>query len=484
MNQPSPSGNLHLLKGTVSIFLAQMLIFPTGFISAIYLARTLGPTGYGLFALVSMMILWVEWLSDAVFQDTTLKFVGEASDWRPLGSLALRVHFIVGGLATALLWVLASPLAVIMNEPAVADSLKLYAIDLPISCMASGNRNILVGRQLFNQRAWVTAARHIARLVLIIVFVEMGLSVKGAILGMIGASTIELIISQLFAQTPFFLKPSVPHRELLGFATPLFLSATLLRIFRLELILLKALGATAAQAGFYGAAQNLSIAPTLFSSSLSSTLLSTLSRLHAGGDKQRIKEIGQTAIRSTFWLLPFAAMTAGASSEITTFVFGERFAPTGTILECLIFASIGLYTIHISKAILTSLDRPLWILKLTAPMVPLALMGHLVLIPRLGALGAAVVTALVACIGGAVSLISVYRLTRLHAPFKTMMAGSVGSILAFVLAQWWPASGLLVIGKIFVIILMIFLLFITMREFTPHEVAAVRKMLYLRFRRK
>lgn len=484
MNSLLPSGNLQILKGTVSIFLAQMLIFPTGFISAIYLARKLGPTGYGLFALVSMIVLWVEWVSAAVFQDTTLKFVGEASDWRPVGSQVLRGQFTIGGLAAALLWILASPLALIMNEPALTDNIRLCAIDVPLFCMASGNRNILIGRQLFNQRALVTAAHHITRLALIIVFIEMGLSVKGAIMGVIGASLIELIISQQFSQTPLFFKSSVTYRELLGFATPLFLSATLLRIFRLEMILLKALGATAAQAGFYGAAQNLSIAPTLFSSSLSPTLLSALSRFHARGERDRIKQIGHTAIRSTFWLLPFVAMTAGASSEITAFVFGHRFAPAGTILACLIFATAGIHTIHVSKAILISLERSMWILKLTASMVTLAFVGHLVLIPRFGAPGAAVVTALVACLGGTASLICVYRFAQLRAPFKTMVAGLLGSIMAFGLAQWWPASGLFLIGKILIIVLMIFLLFIAVREFTLKNIAAVGEILFLRLRRK
>jgi len=53
MNQHSGRTGRHLLTGTIRIFLAEALILPTGFITAIYLARSLGPAGYGIFALVS-----------------------------------------------------------------------------------------------------------------------------------------------------------------------------------------------------------------------------------------------------------------------------------------------------------------------------------------------------------------------------------------------------------------------------------------------
>jgi len=37
----------HMMTGTIRIFLAEALILPTGFITAVFLARSLGPVGYG-----------------------------------------------------------------------------------------------------------------------------------------------------------------------------------------------------------------------------------------------------------------------------------------------------------------------------------------------------------------------------------------------------------------------------------------------------
>ena len=104
---------------------------------------------------------------------------------------------------------------------------------------------------------------------MIIFFVQAGLSVPGAILGMIGASMVELIISRLYARPPLFSRSTFPIRHFLEFAAPLYLSALSLNIFSLDLIALKVLGGAAGLVGCYGAARNLSIPIVLFSNSLS-----------------------------------------------------------------------------------------------------------------------------------------------------------------------------------------------------------------------
>ncbi len=468
------------MTGTISILLAKALILPTGFITAVFLARRLGPVGYGLFAVVSRLVIWLELSSTAGFANTTIKFIGEASDWRPVGVTALRVHFIVGVGIGALLWLVSSPLARMFGEPVMAEYLRLFAIDIPIFSMACANNSILVGRGLFKERARISAGRWIARLVLIVLFVEMGLSVKGAILGSIGASVVELVLGWYYVRPSLFYRATFPIRRLWGFGAPLFLSSLSLRIFRLDLFVLKVLGGTAAQAGFYGAALNLSIPPDIFSTSLSPPLLSTLSGVLSEGDEPKAKEIGLTAMRSIFWLLPFAAMIAGAAPEIVSFIFGEEYLPASPILALLIFAAMGLLTINISKAIFTAIGKPGWTFIFTGPMVPLALIGHLILIPWIGGVGAAVVTTLVAVLGAFASLFAVYRIWKVLPPAKTLLKSAFCSGFALALAILWPVSGIMLILKLVVIMLVILLAFLLLGELTSGEIAMVRSM----FRRR
>lgn len=465
-----------MLIGTISILFVEILILTAGFITSVFLARKLGPTNFGLFSLTAGLVNWIEWTTTSLFTGTTIKFISETSDWRPVGTTVLRMHLVVGGVAAALIWLLSSPLSNIFNEPAMTYYLGLFAIDIPVFGLACANLNILVGRGLFKERARISAAYGIARLVLIIVFVEMGLSVKGAIMGCIGASVIELIISMFFLRVPLFSGATFPMRRFLGFSAPLFLSSLSLHIFRLDLLALKILGGTAAHAGFYSAAQNLSVPPNIYAKSLSPPLLSTLSRLLGEGDEPKAKEIGRTAMRSAIWLLPFAAMTAGAASEIVSFVFGANFAPAAPILALLIFATLGLLTIHISKAILTAAGKAVSALALTFPMVPVAIIGHLILIPRIGGTGAALVTTFVAWLGALVSVYMVCRTWRVLPPVKSLLKSTLCSGIAFALAILWPVTGVMIVLKLAVIILIILLTFLLLGEFTASEIATARSM--------
>jgi len=466
-----------MMSGTIHIFLAEALILPTGFITAVFLARELGPVGYGLFALVSRLVIWMEWSSTAGFANTTIKFVGEASDWKPIGTTALRLHLIMGVGTASLLWLLSSPLSHIFNEPLMAEYIRLFALDVPIFSLVCANRSILVGMGRFKERARISAGRLIARLVLIILFVKMGFSVKGAIMGTICASVVGLVVGWFYARPSLFSGSTFPMRRLCSFAVPVFLSTLSLRIFRLDLFALKLLGGTAAHAGFYGAALNLSIPPALYSASLSPPLLSTLSRLLSEGDEAKAKEIGMMAMRSVLWLVPFAAMTAGAASEIVGLVFGKEYLPAGPILALLIFAALGLISINLAKAILTALGRPGWTFALTGPMVPLALIGHLILIPWLGGVGAAVVTTSVASLGAFLSVYAIYRFWRVFLLVGTLLKSCLCSGIALTMAISWPAAGLMIILKIMVIIFIILLTFFLLGEFTSSEITLARSML-------
>jgi len=468
---------LQMMTGTIRIFFAEALILPTGFITAVFLARSLGPIDYGLFALASRLINWIELIGTSVFSSTTIKFVAEEPDWHAVGTTVVRVHLIMGGSIALLLWLLSSPLSLLFNEPAMDGYLKLFAIDIPLFCLACANGNILMGLGRFRERARMRAGRWIARFVLIILFVEMGLSVRGAIMGSIGASIAELVISGLYIRPHLISESAFPIRRLWGFAAPLFMSATSLRIFKLDLFALKALGGTAAHAGFFGAALNLASPMTLISQSLWPPLLSTLTQMLAEGNEAGAKEIGRTVIRSVLWTVPFAAMIAGTASEIADFIFGREFLPTGPILSLLVFSVIGMFTIKISNAILTALGKPAWTFMVTGPMVPLALIGHLILVPRMDAIGAAIVTTSVACFMGFFSIIAVYRIWGIFPPVKTVLKSIFCSVLAFGLAVLWPTSGLMLILKLIVIPLIILLTFFLLGEFTAREIALVQKVL-------
>ncbi|PPS45649.1 lipopolysaccharide biosynthesis protein [Chroococcidiopsis sp. TS-821] len=467
----SAAKSQHILGGTIRIFLAEALLLPTGIVTAGFLTRQFGPEGYGLFTLAATLIAWVEWSVTSVFTRTTIKFVGEADDWHPVATTVLRLHLAVGCAAMLLVWLCAYPIANLLDERAIAMYLILFAIDIPLFCLAYAHRSILVGVGGFNQRANATAGRWIARLLLILLLVELGLSIPGAILSTIGASIVELAISRCYIRPSLLTRSSFPARQLANYAVPLFMFALSMRLYdKLDLFALKVLGGTAAEAGFYGAAQNLSLIPGIFSLSFSPLLLSSLSRTLHNGDIASAKKMSQNALRAIAAMLTVAGIIAGAAPEIVQLIFGNAFLPTAPLLAILIFGAIALAMISTTTAILTAASKPNWTFVLTAPLVPLAVVGYTLVIPRWGAIGAAWVFTLCATFGAAVTVGAVYHLLRVLPPASTVARSCLICASVYTIAAIVPTQGLLLLLKLFGITLLIPLFFWLLGEFSQAEI--------------
>lgn len=457
MRKQVSSAARHTLDGTLWNFLGDSLALPLGFLVVIYLTRRLGPDGYGLYALVGGAILWVEWTVVGLFSRATIKLVGETDDWLPLASALVRIHLAAGLAAGVLVWLLATPVARAMNEPSMAGYLRLFAADIPLFVLAQAHKNLLTGTGAFRRRAWSSLARWISRFVLILVLVEAGFSLYGAILGNIAASLLELAVCRRFVRPPFFSDRRFPCRLFLSYAVPLFLSGMSLSLFnRIDLFALKLLGGSAGQAGVYGAAQNLSLIPGVFAVTFSSLILSTLSRLIARGDDGQARNLASFSLRAILLLLPAAGIVWGASGEIVLLLFGPGYAAAARPLGLLFLAAIAQAVISVITVITAALGRPGRTFALTGPLVPLAAFAHILVIPRLGVAGAAMVTTLFSLLGASAMSLSLFRLWGVAPPLRTLIRGALLAVAAGAATAWVPAPGMLLPVKLLVTGLAVF----------------------------
>jgi O-antigen/teichoic acid export membrane protein len=478
---PAPvAAGRHALHGTVRVFLAEALFLPTALVSTGYLTRHLGTGGYGYFALAATAVAWIEWSITSAFARATFKYVADAVDWRGVGTTVVRLYLVTSVVAALLLWALSEPAAAMLGDPVLARYLRIFAIDIPIFGLAQAHRNILIGLGEFGARALASAGRWTSRLLLIVLFVALGWSVEGAILGSIGASVVELAIARFYVRPPLTGWTDFPARRLVGYAAPLFLFGLSVRLLdRIDLFALGALNGSATESGIYAAAQNLALIPGIFAGSFSPLLLATVSRqLQAGGEGEgHAKQLGVNAMRTPFLLLPFAALAAGAAPEVVRLIFGRAFLAAAPLLGPLLLGATALATLSLTTAILTAVGRPGWTFALAGPLVPLALLGHLIAIPRWGALGAATVSALVASIGALASTMAVYRVWAVLPPAATVGRTLLVSAAAFALAAAWPASGAILIVKLAALSVVVAVLLFALGEFSAHDLAAARSAL-------
>lgn len=469
-----------LLKGTLQVFIAEALLLPTGLLTAVFLTRWLGPEGYGFFTLTATIIAWLEWSATSIFGRTTIKFVSEAEDWRSVGTTVLQQHLIVGlGVALAL-GSLAGSIAHGLGEPRLTHYLLLFALEIPLFALARAHRGMLVGLGRYSGQAIAGASRWIARLLFIVLFVGLGFSVSGAILGSVGASFVELLVVRCYIRPALFSQTAFPAKKLWDYAVPLTLFALSMQLYtKLDLLMLKVLGGTVEQVGIYGAAQNLSIIPALFAQALAPVLLSTVNRSLKDGAIERAKTTSQQAMRGVLWMLPLAALMAGSAPAIVDLVFGVKYAPAAPLLAWLMFGAIAQVMIAVATSILIAADKPNWTVALAAPMLPLAGVGYFWLIPPLSDLGAALINTLVAGLGAIATVIAVHRIWQILPPYQTGGRSLLVSSLIYALAANLPGTGFWLLLKLGAIVPIIPLTYWLLGEFSSAEIALARAWIRL-----
>jgi O-antigen/teichoic acid export membrane protein len=182
-------------------------------------------------------------------------------------------------------------------------------------------------------------------------------------------------------------------------------------------------------------------------------------------------------MRVTLWLIPVAAIIAGAAPEIVRVVFGSAFVQAGPLLALLIVGAIANVMLMVSLTIMMAAGLPARTVMFTAPLVPLALGGHFWLIPRLGEQGAALVTVGVSLLGASVAVASVYALWKVWPPAGTLLRSLVIGLVVGAASLWWTTPGLFVFAKLIVLGMISLLGYWLIGEFRQGEIAVVRSLL-------
>jgi O-antigen/teichoic acid export membrane protein len=436
----------HTAAGGLKILAAEALALPTGLLIAAFLARVLGPERYGLFAVAMTVSFWFEVAASLVFSRTTIKFVAEASDWKPIASTAARAQLAVGVFGGLVVAVVAWPLAQWLRSPQLAAFLHLLAFGVPLFALLRVHSLILVARGNFGHYAATTAIRLLSRVMLTFFFVSMGLSVTGAILAYILASLIALVTVRFFVRPALLSRSGFPARRLWGYAVPLFLSSIGVQLFsRLDLLAVQALSASPEATGLYGAAQGITVVPGLLSGSVAPVVMATLSRLSREGRDNDVQIAIEQVFRLEWLLLPIGGLVAGTGSAVAALVYGTQFSDAGPLMGILMFAALALTIISFSTAILTASGHPRIVLALAGPLAPLALGAHLVFVPRFGAIGAATITVVLAWLCAGASLVAVGRQTGVYPRLSMVFRIVLTTLVAYVLSLLWVPSGVWII---------------------------------------
>ena len=464
-----------LVAGTAIVLVAEALALPSGLTVAALLTRHLLPADYGVYALGAAGVAWLEWTVVSLFSRAAFKLVAEADDWRPVGSLLLRAHLVAGVAAGALLALGSVPAARLLHAPALGTVLRVFAIDAPLFALVYAHRGVMVGLGRHGARAVTSTVRWTARAALVAIAVAMGATVAGVAAALVVASALELIAARVQVRPPLRTpRGAAPgSRVLLGWAAPLLVSSTAMRIFdRVDLFALRFFGGVMSTVGAYGVAQSLALAPALFGQAFAPAAIAMLSVRHRRGDAGALLDAARATLRTGALVLPFTLLAAGASDGLVELLFSTRYLPAAPLFALLVVGAEGALLISLCGGILVARGTPRWTIVITLPVLLTALLGHLLLIPRFGAMGAAGVTAASSLLGAAGALLFVRRQCGVPAPVPTLLRGLVTGVVVGTVAWHWPAHGLALVMQLSLLTIVLVALMLVLGEASADELRA------------
>lgn len=399
------------LRGSTLLLAGRVIAMAINFAVQVLIVRYLSKSDYGAFAYVMSLISLGSSLTVFGLDKTITRFVPiyqEKGEYHKLfGAIVMMVSTIlsIGFFLVVLVFGLQSWIAgTFVKDQLVVQLLLLMIILSPIQALDS----LLVGMlAIFVSPRAIFFRRHLLDpgLRLLVIFLLIGvhgnvylLSAGYVIASALGVALYSVILIQHLRKQEFsrnfsFRNMKFPAREIFGFSIPL-LTTNFVYIIRSQLVvvLLQYFRSTVDVASFR-AVQPVGDLNTVVIQSFGVLFMPMMARMFAREDQQGIDNLyWQSAVWITVISFPIFLLTFSLAKPLTVLLFGERYAQSGLIMAVLAFG----YYFNAALGFNADTLRIYGKLKLTvaidifAMLISVAL--SLLLIPRYGAIGAAITT--------------------------------------------------------------------------------------------
>ncbi len=375
--------------------------------ATVYLARTLGAAGYGLVGVTTAFLLYCTYLTDLGLEVLGVREIAE-SRHRLLthapGILTARIA--VGCLLALLLSVVG---LTVLPQP---DGALLAVYSLTLLAAGGNTRWAHIG---LGQAGLAAVARAIGESVMVVVVVLLvhgpGDLANAGFAQVVGDALAALLLAWWLGRE--FRGRSARFEPALVLPVfrrswPLMVNALLgLAIFNSDLIFLR-LFRDATTTGWYAAAYTLISFLLNLGNAYSVSLLPSFAGLATALDARR-QLYGDASAQVFAGAWPVALGGALVAPDLIALVFGPGFEPSGRALQLLLWSIPLSFLRTVPQVALIAVGQQHRVLRVTAWCMVLNLGLNLLLIPRLGLLGAAGATVLTEGIRALISLLEARR---------------------------------------------------------------------------
>ena len=448
-----PETGREIARGAVQLLMARTVFLASGLLVSVILARGLGPAEFGIYGVVISVLTWTQLLLNGGVPGATAKLFAEQPERAAAIEQRARAVLISGGLALfAEGW-----LAAAWDSIGSARTRGSAPGPGPDGAYFAG-QGALYGHARFGILALSLLFHTLLKLVGVVLLAFVGLSVTGAILAQVAASSGVLGFLFSVVPPPRTLPAFEFARPMLMMALPLSLYAMVLQIqINLGLWLLSTAGTAGDARGFFVAALNVNRTLSVVQAVLSGVVFASMSRALAQREEATARRL---------LIAPAAALLSVDADRVVTLLFGPGYAPAGDISRWQLLAFTLLPLLDLCFMALAAAGRPAYPAWFLVALITPAAVLCLVLVNSHGGGGAATAQAIVVAIATALAALATWRRLRtLVAPLTLLRVGCATALTALISAQI-SAVGPWLVAKLAALLAVWLVMLVLLREFT------------------
>ncbi|MCL9817482.1 flippase [Natronocalculus amylovorans] len=381
---------------TIIYFISKFAGSIISFIATIYFTRLLGAEIYGYYAIILALVSWLTIIKSMGLSQAVIKRMSEDEEEAD--------EFLVAGTLIILVIVTAISLAILYFESQVNAYIGIPATEFVILLLVATvfndfTNSALNGTHKVHIYAPLSALRKAGRNVIMVGLVAIGWGLSGMLVGY-AVGTIVISLLGLWYVKISFVRPTKRHiYSLINFAKYAWLGRVDKKTFSNMDIIVLGLFVPANLTGIYAVSYTVATFLSLFAAAISTTLFPEMSKLSAQNNLEQISSLTKKAITYSGLLLIPGIVGAAVVGDWILQIYGSEFSAGWHVLVILI---VGVTIYNYKKQInnvLAAIDRPDLTFKINFIFIVSNVLLNIILVWRIGWIGAAIATTVSAVIG-------------------------------------------------------------------------------------
>jgi len=454
VTRDSARGSFFLVAGNILSAVIQA-------IGVFLLARLLGPDLYGAYTLTLVVPMLFMQLVDLGVSQGLIKF---SASLKVKGEKAKIATFIRNGLLFKLFISLASSCFAILfsdflatytvNRPSIAFYIRLASLSIVFYAVSDTAVSAFIGLDRAEYSALTINVQALVKSTLSILLVALGLSLSGAITGVVAGALASTFIGLTILYLKFYKTLNDPKenglgfkesiKTIIGYSFPIYLSALLIQLISQLQGVILSMYVSDADIGNFRASSNFITLLSLLIGPIATALFPAFSKLESNNNE--LKRFFAITIKYvTLIVVPASTAMIIFSEQLNQIIYGPKYvsAPTYLMLQAPIFLLAGL-----GYQVLNSLFNGANETKTTLKMCSITFLLFILLSPPLtmqlsvpGLIIALLASNLIATFYGAYKAKTTFKVEY---PYKTLLliyaASALSALSAYITLQITPFS--------------------------------------------